>query len=588
MAAQTENTEVQVFTDNFPERSRITKELLAPRDEIDNASFKRRIYNYKGYYFSFRGKEELPKFETVNNSKTVLLGSDPTHVSPDNYQDYRNEVVNVGEETENLPPHLLATKDIQGVISLALELGATDPNLTRVLDEVSSGIYSGRALDLIDKLIAVNCITDDEKEWNKKLASGDAEAIVVLSLLGNDEANNYINSKLEQMRDLDILRESKEEKGKPVDIEKQVCVHATKFKPALNGNTYEVKTTGDATNWEYVRNTVHVSLNHKVVSHMEGKWDTAPYVLLSPMKDVVQASGKPESDQEWDTWWVLNPGETLKFPNGILVQPGKMPFNTLYVIGEKTSIFKGEDYTVDDLLDTEKATKSNTDLLGSFKSVLFPDFSENEELKAFVDSNWDVEKLSQLLVEKYFPKESYPDKRKGKSFSQIIKHNISGWNEVELFDQKLKASGSIPIASRVMDIFTDLSASQAFTGPEEEFEKTLKILSEYIAKNIEGDIFSKISSLVVSQTVEKMGYKATGGGNWPSAHNGSPYDWLTKGHYVAVDNAKKIDGAEDGSTEVRGDFDWTKFDPTWYVLPDVNAKTRRVIYASGAFNSRVQ
>lgn len=312
MINQTEVSEIQVFTDNFPERSGIAKELLAPRNEVDNAGFKRRVYSYKETGFSFRGKEELPIIETFDNSKTILLGSDPVHVSSDNYQKYLNEIIKTDETSpNNLPTHYLTTKDIQGVISLALELGATDPNLIRVLDEVNSGIYSGRALDLIDKLVAVNCITDDKKEWSKKLTSGDAEAVVVLSLLGNDEANNYINTKLEQMRNLDILRESKEEKGKPIDIEKQVYVHATRFKPILNGNTYEVKTIGDATNWEYVRNTVHVSLNHKVVSHMMGKWDTAPYVLISPMKDVVQASGLPESDQEWDTWWVLNPGETF-------------------------------------------------------------------------------------------------------------------------------------------------------------------------------------------------------------------------------------------------------------------------------------
>lgn len=586
MAESTEGVEVKIFVDNFPERSGITKELLTPRNEIDNAGFTRRIYNHKGHSFSFRGKEELPKTETISNSKTLLLGSDPIHINPESYQEYRKEIIKVDEKAENLPTHYLATKDIQGVISLALELGATDPNMARLLNEVKSGTYSGRALDLIDKLVAVNCITDDKNEWSEKLTSGDAEAIVVLSLLGNDEANNYINSKLEQMRDLDVLRESKKEKGISVDIEKQVCVHATRFKPILNGNIYEVKTTGDATNWEYVRNTVHVSLNHKVVSHMMGKWNTAPYVLISPMREVVQASGLPESDEEWDTWWVLNPGETLKFPNGILVEPGKMPFNTLYVIGEKTSTFKGEDYTIGDLLDTEKATGSNIDLLRSFKSVFFANFSENEELKAFVDSNWDVEKLSQLLVDRYFPNESYPDQRKGKSFTQIINYHVSEWNDVNAFDQKFKASKSMPIANRVMDILNDLGVSQAFRGKKEYFEETLKTLSEYVTKDIESDIFSELSSLVVTQTVEKMGYKATGGGNWPSTHNDSSYAWFTTGHYVAVDNAKKLGDTEGEITKVRGDFDWTKFDPTWHVLPEINAKTRRVMYASGAFNSR--
>jgi len=47
-------------------------------------------------------------------------------------------------------------------------------------------------------------------------------------------------------------------------------------------------------------------------------------------------------------------------------------------------------------------------------------------------------------------------------------------------------------------------------------------------------------------------------------------------------------GKDNGGTEIKGKFDWTKFNSIWAELPRVDSKTRRVMYASGAFNSRIE
>ena len=581
-------TETKHAPINFLERSKILENNFIVTTEVDQVGFKRHVYSYGEISFSFRGKEELPIHKSIKDFKTVFVGSDPTHVDKDDYAEYKTGLIQ-NRDKATQKSHYLATKDLEGVISLAINLGSTDPNLEKTLKEVRLGGYSGKSLDLIDKLIAANCITDDQNLWEDSLSGADAEALVILSLLGDNEANEYLDSKLEEMRKLDMQRESqdKTENEFPVDINKQACVHATRFRPVVNSDgSHEVKTLSDATNFEFLRNTIHVSLNHKVVSHMMGKWDQAPYVLISPMKKMVDINGPPISDQEWDTWWTRNPGETLKFPDAVLVEPGEMPFNTLFVIGEKKAIFKGDDYTVDDWLKAEKLTGSRVDILRSFRSILFADFSEHPEIYNFLEANWDIEKLSQILIEKHFPNESYPGERKGESFTQMINFGNPPWEDVEKFEQTFKNPGKTPITDKIASVLEKDGIQSAFKRNKKSMETATKKLAKYISEKIEGEIFAGLTSLVTKEVVRKMGFEPTGGGNWPSAHAESPYNWLTRGHVVAIDEAKETLGVDEMGEKIKGKFIWNKFEPVWKTLPKIDSKTRRVMHASGAFNSR--
>ena len=47
------------------------------------------------------------------------------------------------------------------------------------------------------------------------------------------------------------------------------------------------------------------------------------------------------------------------------------------------------------------------------------------------------------------------------------------------------------------------------------------------------------------------------------------------------------EGNEVGNRPDKEVFDWTKFNPKWPAMPDIDSKTRRVVYASGEFNARV-
>jgi hypothetical protein len=587
MLPSPETTEDQKEINKFAERSKIA-EILKPQPELDQAGFKRQIYTHGDITFSFRGREELPEFQTMKTSPTELLGSQPIHVDQDDYQKYVSNVQ--GAEATTAAPnnkHYLVTKDIQGVLELAIKLGASDTTLGKMPKETRVGTYSEESLALIDKLIAANCI-EDNGVWGNKLTGGDSEAVVVLALLGNAEANKYLNAKLEQMEGLDATRDEKSVDDKsPIDFDKKVCVHATNYMPTKNSDgSYEVQTTGDATGYKHVRNTIHVALNFKVASHMMGNWGQTPYVLLSPMRQMMDANGTPKSAQERDTWWTRNPGETLNFPNPVMVTPGETPFNMLYVVGEKSAVFKGENYTVDDWLKVEKLSKTNIRLRDCLRSVLFADYSDEPEILTSINSDWDIEELAKTLVNKYISNKSLVKEGEDSSFSDTLRFGLNLQENIEALEQDFKVPGKVSVTERVTNVLEKAGARTAFKGKSEGFNSSLEKLSSFIAKKIESEMYAKISYLTTAAAIRIMGFKPEMEENWPSRHNDSPYALFTNRHYRPINQAREVIGEDDDGSEIRGKFNWTKYDPYWTVLPEIDSKTRRVMYASGAFNSR--
>ena len=88
--------ETQIVEDGFRERSKIVERLLEPKEEIDQAGYRRRIYKYGGMAFLFRGREEMPKLPIMGKSRMQLLGSDPVHVDLEDYRKYRSAYNGVG------------------------------------------------------------------------------------------------------------------------------------------------------------------------------------------------------------------------------------------------------------------------------------------------------------------------------------------------------------------------------------------------------------------------------------------------------------------------------------------------------------
>jgi hypothetical protein len=309
---------------------RLLNEVLQPHIEVDNGGYKRKIYTLNGKSFAFKGREELPIYKTLQESRSVLVGELPKWVKAQDYSSYRDTVrkTQLKEGSE----HFATNKTVQGVVELLLQLGNTDKELFTLSVEIGKGIYSPQALEMIDELIAANFISDDG-EFSKH-ATVDGEALVVLSRMGNKEAQELIakKKKILQERKIDLRQERAVPNGtEALNPKELVCVHATKYAPqALSATEYSIPTTYDATHGLIPRNTIHTSLNHKVEAHMDGSWENAGYVIISPFEQVMEKNGVPQGLNTVDTWWARNPGEPLVFPDATIIYSGGADVKGLY------------------------------------------------------------------------------------------------------------------------------------------------------------------------------------------------------------------------------------------------------------------
>ncbi|MFH1863797.1 MAG: hypothetical protein ABIJ85_02735 [bacterium] len=575
--------------ENTLHKFEVTSEFFNPVVEVDQSGFKRRVYKYGDVTFSFRGREEMPIIPTINSSRTELLGSEPIHADKSSFEEYKRSLETQNETAEKTC--LLVSKDIQGVIELAIKLGAKDEWLAKTLDEVKGRIYGVKALDLMDQLIVCNWVKEDGSVWEDSYGGSKAEALVVASLLGDTGSRDYINVQLDKMLDLDKKREQEfrekwkeawdysEEHFDPPNIDELAAVHATKYLPKSYPNGYEIPTTADATGYEHVRNTIHITLNHKVRSHLGGNWEMTPYTIVGRFDQMLKENGKPRGIDLYDTWWVRNPGEALKFPGASLVEPGTPPSELLFVFKERNTIFKGGSYTLEDLDKVEKEREWSGCWEG-FQSVLIP--YEYEQIQ----TDWDFKRLSEVFISKYFSKpdeaEIAPDRgRSGpqhQSFSVLFKNS----------------EGKMLVRDRVLQLLRDANLNESFRKDPSGLEEARQLLANKITSNIESRLFSEINEMAVDATIKQLGcplskdlhgqtgslgrrFLAVSG---PAEHSHSVYHFFEQGlgNYVKDAMVKEKDGKEH--------FDWTLFDPKWPSLPDLDAKTKRVLYASGAFNSR--
>lgn len=560
----------------------IVNKLFQPRKEIDKAGFGRKIYKLGEKEVIFRGKEELPKFQSLENTSTEIIGSKPKNTSMEDFKNWKSGFKHEDDLSSNT---IVVSKDVSGVLSLLSIIDEKNADWRNMLSEINSGIYNPKTLDLIDKLIACNWVKENGTGWNEDQVAGDAEIIVIASLTGNTEAQNFVDKQLENMKELDkkrtvLFREEQEENWKyseekftPVKLEDVVCTHATSYEPVNLGNgEFGVPTTADATGYEYVRNTVHVYLNSRVEGHMGGHWDKTPYTLISPIKSMLVENGNPSSIDFYDTWWVRNPGELLRFPSASIVKPGEVPDGKLYVIGEKETLFKAKDYTLNDL--------NSNDLViptwDKVSSYLVTKIKENDSLV----KKWRVENFEEVFLRDCIDK--------------ISNENNPVINGL-LTNIILENEGNILVKDIVRHILDGEKLISIYKGDPKGFNNAKLEIENMMTDLIEGEVFSQINKKACEATIEYRGFPLASnlhgqlGGSIarsldalssPSAHYHSIYHYFEDGLGLYIKEAlTKKNGKEF--------FDWRKYDPKWPSLPKLDSKTRRVLYASGEFNARV-
>ena len=575
-----ETAEIDVIEPQFVQRSEIVNKLFSPKNEVDKSGFTRRSYRYGEVEFVFRGKEELPEVNSLITSGAKAVGSEPRNTSIEEYKKWRDEVENQNGESSN---KLIASKDVLGVLALLTKIDTNNPEYKVMLDEVSAGTYGGKTLDLIDKLIACNWVKEDGNGWEDETVAGDAEALVIASVLGNPEAQSYVDGQLERMKVLDKKRIEKfhnkmeeewkysEERFSPPKMEELVGVHATIYEPkVLENGKVGVPTTADATRYEYVRNTVHVFLNGRVEGHMGGNWDKTPYTIISPLKPMLNENGSPTSVDQYDTWWVRNPGEMLKFPDASIVKPGNVPDGKLYFVGERETLFKGENYTLKDFMEIDAYSPRWDDI----ELKLERRIKEDDGFK----SKWE-DSLGEIFL------------KDCKGLAEDGRSSIINGLFINIL---LDNRSDLSIKDTAMEIVSGEKLRSAFKGSQEDFNNAKLEIVQMIQDEIEGSIFSTINGEATKATIKARGFpymeelhgqlsslaRQFDALSGPAMHSNSIYHHFENGLSFYIGDAF----VKNEDKEV---FDWTKFNPKWPAIPDIDSKTRRVVYASGEFNARV-
>lgn len=572
----------------------LVERRLNARVETDNEGFERRIYTANGVTFAFRGREELPTYSTMAQSRTQLLGDAPQWISPEDYQTYQAQVAET-QKRENAPQHYLASKSLLGVVELAMQFGSKDSSLQQLREELSKGVYSPKALTLLDALVASSYVGDTEYRIETK-ANNNAEALVLAALLGDSQAQTAVAQKVEKLRHIEQRAKVDTEKNatdtealKPQEL---VAVHATRYEPQVDPNgEIIVPTTFDATKGKALRNSVHTALNHKVAGHMYGSWGDAGYVIISPFESMMKANGVPTVLNTVDTWWSRDPGEPLRFPDATIVKPGGDAVSGLYEIKGNTVEFKSSGLDRQDLIalaDYARDHRSYDSFAHDIDNTFFETLSPYGSI-AEVNSEWNREVVAAVLTNYLF---------KGKRRYEYGEPAV-------LRELTAEAEGQ-PVSSLEQRLRELFESSEAISGLKPEVQDkgvALNRLVTAMANGIRGKMFAEINEIATTEAVKSKGYDIHAGGMWAwgdsweitsqTAVLGEELGVLvaphshTAQHELQERSSRAIGYAFEGEGKSRK-FEWAKYNPSYDdLVAEVDPKTRRVLYASGLLTSRI-
>lgn len=568
----------------------LAKEKLQPRIEKDNAGFERSVYTINGVTFSFKGREELPTYQTLTNSRTALLGEAPNWVETEDYQKYQEQLRQT-QTQEGAPQHFVANKTLLGTIELAVQLGSKDSSLTQLREELAKGIYSPRALTLLDALVASNY--GGSVRYGGRPESH-AEAVVLLSLLGDAQAQTAVAENVESYREYETSKKAHRERRKidnePLKPQELCVVHATRYKPEVTENgDFLVSTTFDATKGKVLQNTVHTALNHKVAGHMYGSWGDAGYVLISPFEKMMEANGVPTVLNTVDTYWATNPGEPLVFAQGTLVAPGGIEVQGLYEQEGNVVKFKSASLDRQDLINLSVYSRQNgyldsfsRDVDSAVSGALQPYGSAME-----LEASWDFATTQKAL-------------------NQFLYHDDNNWGHqpalLGLLTSETEGQPPVDIETRLKNLILESGAVSGLKPEVQDREIAVTVLAKTLADRIRSTMFSEINELTVRETIRQKGFTVQPGGMWAwggswtvTAETGALGEELgvpVGAHTNMVDHTltERFIGAINQATEGergKGKFNWTKYNANYDdLVRDIDPKTRRVLYASGLLTAR--
>lgn len=324
----------------------------------------RLIFEMGDKSFSFKSILESPTYPTQVRIHTTLIG-EPSPVleesGKDTHQQYQSEVSNITPDKVDDKEHYTVDRSLKGILQLAQHINPTDSTIGVMLSEISGGVYSDRALLLLDAIAATTCM-DEAGNMGKIDPYGDA--MVVLALSGDAAAQAQISSRVAKLHEIDSVTAS-EETAKIIDhntkwpqkdgeqenilsLAQLSMAHTSKFPPLRDeSGQIIIKTRFDAQGFS--RASLHFTVNHLVKAHLYGSWDESPFVVVAPLKEMLEQNGKPRALGGIDSWWLRNPGQAVECPGAIVVAPNTREGSPLLESSGDEIRYKTKDYSEQDI-----------------------------------------------------------------------------------------------------------------------------------------------------------------------------------------------------------------------------------------------
>jgi len=452
----------------------------------------------------FYSPNELPLVESeVKGKFAIINGDDPRWRTNEEWEDFSLKIIKASANAESAQSNyaeqvkevvtsgkgiLLVEAGPEFLLETAEELGV---ELSKLLQEALSKLrekgLTDAGLEVMDSVLAGNLINDEEGFNTEHQHEG--EALFLLSLMGDEKAQQLLNKKKGALQKVDEkreagekarfakLREENEKTGQEaLELKELVAVHATRYLPQRGADYLEILTTFEGSGWQIPRDTIHFALNHEVAPHMYGSWEGVPYVVISPLEKMIKVNGKPTVLNTVDTFWEVGPGKRLVLPeNTAMVRPGDLSEGEiLRGVNSNEVLYKASKLKPEDIatLFKELSKRARDRLNSNIVGIVVESFSECP----YGDQIGLSEEQMKSLVE------------------------VTGFHENRL--NVLADLQERPVKEVVSNI---LKMAEVGVADEQK---------EMIEKKIRGGIAAVIKRVAVEKKIIQMGYEVQPGGMW--------------------------------------------------------------------------
>jgi hypothetical protein len=334
---------------NLSESQQYIADRLQQHDIVDIDGISRPAYVINGREIVFRTRQEAPIFE---DSEVAVPGGKSVYPLERQAWDDDSEGYKMTDESavrayvdghQDDAPRSVVTNTPEGMLAAAALVAESAEDRAR-LQELAATFAAGTSWteaqkEVIDTMLAAVSVDDQGKLKDNLDMNGWPLALAALS--GDTTARLMLDTKREGLAEAERGRASDPgmiekaaayqaergiESSEPIPLEQLALVHSTSHEVQRDEDgTVVLRTLGQLRDDRYPRASLHFTLNSRVgdmyANGQKQEWSDANKIIVANFKRVIDASHTlPNRMAGMDTWFMLNPGETLKLPDALVVE----------------------------------------------------------------------------------------------------------------------------------------------------------------------------------------------------------------------------------------------------------------------------